>query len=232
MTKKIDVEEDDLYAELKKTLESDESEEEETSGASAQEPTEEDTTSETQDVVDENEEMSEEEISKLSPRAQKRIRDLAEQVKTLAEKEETPKPQEEKKDVPHNFKDVQEFLSAVQDGPSRQLLEKFYGVIKAENSAILAPLEQKNNETKFETEFSQYEKIEGMKDYKESLKKTFLRNPKQSIKALVGETLADLYSSKVKPIEKKPSSPRRDGTVDTSKLSLEELYNTLDSMRD
>jgi hypothetical protein len=222
----------DLYEELRNTL--DKSEEEETSGASDQKTTEDIETSESKNN-DENSEMSEEEISKLTPRAQKRIRELAEKVKELAEKtaEDSPKktPETEDPNTHQNFNNVQEFLSAVEDDASRDLLEKFYGVMKGEISSTLSPLEESNNKARFEKEFSQYEKIEGISDYKNDLQKTFLRNPNVSIKQLVGEVVTDLQLSKVKPIEKKTSTPNRDGKVDISDLSTEELYERLDSLR-
>jgi hypothetical protein len=221
---------EDLYAELRKTLES---AEEESVAADDQEPKQEDEPVK-EEIIDESGELSEDEISKLHPKAQKRIKELAEQVKALADKPAEKSPEEEpKEDEPaQDYKNVQEFLEAVQDEPSRKLLEKFYGVIKSETSSILAPLEQKNNETKFETEFSQYERIEGIKDYKNDLKKTFLRNPNQSLKALVGEVVTDLQINKVKPIEKSPSSPNRNGKVDLDNLTKEQLFERLDSLRE
>ena len=227
----------DLYAELKATLESaDEPEAEVKPSGASPEPTP--ATDPAKEEVKVEPELSEEEISKLTPRAQKRIRDLADKVKELAEKpaeipEEViaPEPQEEPKLDNSNFKNVTEFLNAVEDEPSRKLLEKFYGVIKAETSTILAPVERQNNETKFETEFKKYEKIEGLSDYHDDLKKTFLRNPNQSFKALIGETVADLQLNKVKSVEKTPSTPNR-GKVDTSNLSKDELYELMDTLKE
>jgi hypothetical protein len=186
---------DALYDELKSTLDK-ASEEEESSGASAQEPAPVDPTS----VVDEGGELSEDEISKLTPRAQKRIRELADKVKELAETppatvaEETPiEPAPETPD----FKNVQDFLAAVEDEPSRKLLETFYGVIKGEISSTLSPIEQKNNETLFETQFAQFEKIEGLADHKSDLRKTFLRDPSQDLKRLVGEIVVDMWIRRI-----------------------------------
>lgn len=245
--KKDDV---DLYAELEKELKNgEESEEgEESSDASDQKPKEEgDDTSKEEKVEedasdqgddknadqDESDELSEEEISKLSPRAQKRIKALAEKVKELVEKpdhqedaQEEKKPED--KTAPQNFKNVQEFLDAVQDEPSRKLLKAFAHVIQAENKAILDPIEKKNNEARFDSEFSNFEKIEGMAAYKSTLRKTFLRNPNQSLKALVGEVLTDLQLKKVKPIEKGQSDPNRKGKIDLDNLSKEDLYGLLE----
>ena len=226
----------DLYAELKKTLETaDEPEVEATPEASLEKAP---ATDLAKEEVKSEPELSEEEISKLTPRAQKRIRDLAEQVKELAEKPEPepekelpPEPQEEPKPDAQNFKNVNDFLNAVEDEPSRKLLEKFYGVIKSETSQILAPVERQNNEAKFEKEFSKYEKIDGLSDYHDDLKKTFLRNPNQSFKALIGETVADLQLNKVKSVEKTPSTPNR-GKVDTSNLSKDELYELMDTLKE
>ena len=161
----------------------------------------------------------------------KEVKELAEKPEPEPEKELPPEPQEEPKPDNSNFKNVQEFLSAVEDEPSRKLLEKFASVLKKENETILAPIERQNNETKFETEFSKYEKIEGISDYKDDLKKTFLRNPNQSVKALVSEVAMDLQLNKVKSVEKTPSTPNR-GKVDTSNLSKEELYNLMDTLRE
>ena len=222
----------DLYEELNKAL-AHESSVEETDGASTEKPTEEVTTSDP--LKDDNGEMSEDEISKLSPRAQKRIRDLASQVKELAEKpaEKSPVESPETEDEPaQEFKNVQDFLSAVQDEPSRNLLEKFYQTIKGEMKETLSPIEQANNKAKFENEFSIYaDKIEGLADYKSDLQKTFLRNPNQSLKSLISDVALDLQLNRVKPIEKTPSSPNRSGTVNLDNASKDELYAQLEAMR-
>jgi hypothetical protein len=220
---------EDLYEELRKTLEN-ESAVEKAVVADDQKSTPE-KTDETK--ITEDGELTDEEISKLHPKAQKRIKELAEQVKTLAEKPAEKSPEESpKEDKPaSNFKNVQEFLNAVEDEPSRNLLEKFYGVIKAETSTILAPVERANAEAKFNEEFSKYEKIEGLADYKNDLQKTFLRNPNQSLKALISETVTDITLNKIKPTETSPSLPNRSGDIDLDKLSTDELREKLDSMR-
>ena len=146
-------------------------------------------------------------------------------------KEPTPDSPKADEKPSQQFKNVKEFLDAVQDEPSRNLLNHFYKLMKAETSAILSPIEQKNNEAKFETEFSKYEKIEGLADYKSDLRKTFLRNPEQDIKKLVGEVVTDLQLNKVKPVEKTPSTPNRQ-KVNTDKLSKDELYDLLETMKE
>jgi hypothetical protein len=223
MAKEKDV---DLFDELKKEL--NKAEDEETPGASPEKPQEK--------VVppqDDNAELTEADIEKLTPRAQKRIREQAEKIKDLeaAKEEKPPEAPEEPKPLPKDFKTVTEFLAAVEDEPSRNLLEKFYGVIKNETSTILAPIEKANANAKFDEEFGKYEKLEGLADYKNDLRKTFLRNPNQSLKALIGETVADLQLSRIKPLETTPSTPKR-GEVDTSNLTKDELYDMLETGRE
>jgi len=221
------LESDALYEELNKTLK--DSEAEEASVASDQKPKEDDNSKK---EVNENAELSEDDIAKLTPRAQKRIREQAEEIKRLSEaaKVEEPKAPDTTAELP-KFKTMQEFLDAVEDKPSRTLLEKFAETLRGETSQILAPIEQKNNETKFETEFNKYEKIEGLVDYKNDLRKTFLRNPNQSLKALIGEVVTDLQLNKVKPVEKTPSTPSRE-KPNTENLSKDQLYDLLDTMRE
>ncbi|MEI6580810.1 MAG: hypothetical protein WCO07_01415 [bacterium] len=237
MTENKDV---DLYEDLKKELEKPEAEE--TLVASDQKPKEDIETSKDNNSDSKDEpELSEEEISKLSPRAQKRIREQAEKIKELSKKEiedkELNKEENKEKEIPedskpHEFKDVDEFLNAVQDKDSKKLLEAFYGVIRKETSSTLAPIEAKNNETKFETAFNRYEKIEGMADYKDDLKKTFLRDPKQDIDSLFAKVVTDLTLNKIKKVEEKPSSPNRNGKVDLDNLDLEGLYDALAKTKD
>ena len=227
--KKEDV---DLYAELEKELKG--SKGEEPVVTPDPKPKEEDITPKVDDK-DENAELTEEDISKLSPRAQKRIREQAEKIKELSAKEiadekakEIAEPESPKT---HEFKDVQEFLNAVEDPQSRKLLETFYGVIKKETSTILSPVEEANNKAKFEQTFGKYEKVEGMADYKEELKKTFLRNPNQDIDSLFAKTVTDLTLNRIKKLDDTPSAPNRGGEVDLESLDKDQLYDKLESMR-
>jgi hypothetical protein len=221
---------DELYEELRNTLDK-ESKDEEPSVASDQEPQGDAPADSAADSQDEDAELSDEDISKLTPRAQKRIRGQAAEIARLAALAPSEPAADESKIEDDSgsqaFKTVEDFLSAVEDEPSRKLLETFYGVMKAENNAILSPIENANNKALFESEFKKYEDIEGLSDYKNDLEKTFLRNPKQSMKALIGETVLDLQQNRIKPLETTPSIPNR-GKVDTSKLSKDELYDLLE----
>lgn len=176
-------------------------------------------------------ELSEEEISKLSPRAQKRIRDLAQKVKTLATPEKESAAEDEDKSAPR-FKSAKEFFAAVQDEPSRKLLEEFHSVLKGELSSTLAPIERQNAEKQFEDFIRPFERIEGLSDLKGDLKKTFLRDPNQSLKTLVGEAIADLEISRVGRIEAEPSEVNRDGAPSLEGKSTDELYDLLESLKD
>src|SRR5579872_3657363 len=143
--------EKDLYEQLDEELAKGKAEEPEASG---EKPKKDEVVPEKEGdkVIAEDGELSEEEIAKLTPRAQKRIRDLAQKVKDLAEKPAEKSPEdlakEAKDKAAPDFKSVKEFLDAVEDEPSRNLLAKFYDVIRKENSEVLGPLEQKNAESK------------------------------------------------------------------------------------
>lgn len=225
---------DALYAELAEALKAPEgSSEEEPSGSSTQKPKAEDKPAEIKEPEDDGKELSEEEISKLGPKAQKRIRELASRVKELAEKPAEKSPAElpdDPKPEDAKFKSVDEFLNAVADKPSRILLQKFYEVMRSETSEVLAPIERQNREAKFNAEFSQFETIDGLSDHKSDIMKTFMRTPGASVKSLVGETMTELALAKVKPSETGPSLPNR-GRIDTSNLSKDQLYDALDAMR-
>ena len=219
----------DLYKELEDELAK--SEEDVASGASADKNEDDDKSK--VDVKDENAELSEEEISKLSPRAQKRIREQAAEIKRLSEKEISDKPTKEIVDEskPHEFKDVDEFLNAVQDPDSKKLLENFAKVLKKETSTTLAPVEKANNEARFETTFDKYTKIDGIADYKNDLKKTFLNDPKQDIDALVSKVVTDLALRKIKKTDETVSAPNRGGEVDLDSMGKDDLYSTLEGMK-
>lgn len=186
-------------------------------------------------VDDEQTELSEEEISKLSPKAQKRIRELSEKVKDFATKDQQKEisPEDDSKETisdTQNFKSVQEFLAAVEDEPSRKLLEAFHKVITGEISETLSPVQRANRETEFETQFAKYSTIEGLQDHKDDLKKSFMANPSTPIKALIGDTVLEMQAAKIKPTDDTPADAAR-GEVDISTLSKEELYDYLEKNR-
>lgn len=249
-TKNKDVEA--LYAELETTLQNDDSEAEVTPGASAENdhdeqeveeeaPAEEEVREEKQadtGAADDGEELKEEEIAKLPKRAQDRIRKLAADLKAIKDKEtgdgDEPedKPATEEKDA--EFNTVEDFLAAVQDDASRKLLETFAKVLDKKTGTALAPLIEANAGKVFDEKFKDFERIPGMSDFRDDLRKTFVRNPNQSLKALVGEKLVDLQSGRIKPTVKKPSTPAHGGgdRMDTAGKSKEELYDMLDSTRE
>ncbi|MDE2020609.1 MAG: hypothetical protein KGJ13_09765, partial [Patescibacteria group bacterium] len=179
-----------------------------------------------------------EEINSLTPKAKKRFHALSEKVKELAQKpqpaaEESPEAPENKtepKPEKKEFQNIKEFLDAVEDEPSRELLSHLYNVIKKETSSILGPVEQRNNEARFEAEFSAYAaKFPNLADHKNDLRKTFLRNPETPIKSLIGDTLVDLQMAKVEIQGEGESKASREGKPDLDSMSKEDLYGELEN---
>jgi len=249
MSKNKDVEE--LYAELDKTLRED-SEESDTSGASAEEAAEDEGADEGEgseaeaaagndekpeekadekpadDAADESE-LSEEDIAKLPKRAQDRIRKLAADLKAIGEKETKP---DEKKDP--EYSSVEDFLANVQDEPSRKLLENFAKVLDKNTASKVQPLIEANAGKVFDEQFKQFEKLPGVSDFRDDLRKTFIRNPSQSLKALVGETIVDIQAGKIKKTVTNPSTPNHNGGggASTEGMTKEELYAQLETLRE
>lgn len=180
--------------------------------------------------------MTEKEFDSLTPRAQKRIRDLAARLKDGKPAEDKPaddKPADDKKpeDVPAEFNTIEDFLAAVKDEPSRKLLEMFAKVIDKSQSSKIAPLLEKSASELFDAKFTAFEKIDGMAAHKEDLRKTFMRTPTTDLESLVGSRLLAIQMGKIKPGEKKPSTPSHDGgKVDLSAASKDDLYGMLEGM--
>lgn len=165
-------------------------------------------TNDTQVVVDEPK------AEVITPRAEERIRNLVKETK---------------------FNKVDEFINAIEDEPSRNLLKQFAGVLQEEYSATIDkrfnPIVSDYNSTKFDKEFEQYiGKAPSLASHKADLKQSFLRDPNQSIKALVGEVIADTILNKIRPIEGTASIAQR-GTPDISNASKDDLYSMLEAMR-
>ncbi len=59
-----------------------------------------------------------------------------------------------------------------------------------------------------------------------------MRNPNQSLKALIGETVLELHKTKIKPTDKTLPTPKHDGKIDLDGKSKDELYDILDSTRE
>lgn len=187
-----------------------ESEEVDTSGASDQEATQKETVEETPEEV--------------SARENERVRKLADDNRRLVEENE-----QLKKPVDGEWNDLDSFIDAIQDEPSKKLLKTYGDLMEKKFTARVSPVLNEHNETKFEKEFEVFaSKAPSLNIYKEDIKKSFLRNPNQSVKALVGEVVMDNLASKIKPIERKGAEPRR-GAPDISKSSKDELYDLLES---
>lgn len=155
----------------------------------------------------------------ISQRAQERIRDLVDENNRLKEKKEIPM-------------DIESFLGAVQDEPSRNLLRQFYQVVEQDVQKKFSPVMSEYHGSKFEKEFTSYEqKFPELAQHKADIKKTFDRNPSQSLRALVGERILEVQSAKIVPLEGQKSETKTAPSVDLNTASKEDLYSMLESMK-
>jgi hypothetical protein len=155
--------------------------------------------------------------SEESTRANERIRELVEEVKSLKQSQAT-----------QNSTDLDKFVNSIEDEPSRNLLKQFGNLVRQDIRREVDPVLQDYNVQKFDKEFSKFESIPELSVHKDELRKTFLRNPSQSLKGLVGEILVEAQTSKIKPIERAVSQASRTlPTLDDS-VSKEDLYALLE----
>jgi hypothetical protein len=160
----------------------------------------------------------------LSPRAQERIKTLLEENKGLKEALQS-----------RNSSQIDTFINSIQDEPSRNLLKQFGSLLLKDVETRFQPALSQYNDDRFEREFSQYaSKIPALADHKEDIRKTFKRNPSQSLKSIVGDALVDIQSAAIKPVESAPSAVNRTQRPDASGLadkSTDELYDILETQR-
>ena len=166
---------------------------------------------------DENNDNSAAEAAAASERENDRVRRLAEENTQLKEQLATK-----------NSTDLDKFVQSIEDEPSRNLLKTYGQLMEEKIRKDLNPLLEDYNTSKFEKEFSQFENIPNLSAHKEELRKTFLRNPSQPLKGLVGEILVEAQSSKIKPIEMAHSQASRT-TPNIDEASTEDLYALLES---
>lgn len=153
----------------------------------------------------------------VSARANKRIRDLLKENESLRKgitnTNETRKPSDK----------VKEFLKAVNDEPSRELLEKFYNVVNDELTSKftseLSPVLEKARSDKFTSEFEQLaSKLPELAPYKDRIKKSYLRNPNTDLQEVAKDIVFKVKMGAVKPSEGKKSvvaSPNRNKDIET-----------------
>lgn len=199
----------DLEQLLKDTLKSEETE---SSVASDEKTVDETEVTKTEEVIDESKEEP-------SLRAQDRIRKLVDENKNL-----------KGEDLPYNS--VDEFLAAIEDAPSRQLLETYNKLQQRETMSKLDPVLKDSQSKKFDEEVEALvEKLPELKAHLSDMKKTYMRNPSQSIRALASETVLDIVLSKVKPAETKTAQPARGNLEASMDMDKEDLYDLLGSLK-
>ena len=159
---------------------------------------------------------AEEAKAEASARAQERIRELIEENKTLKQSQNIS-----------NSTDIDKFVNSIEDEPSRNLLKTYGDLLQKEIEKKVNPVVQNYQESQFDKEFSMYgDKIPELASHREEIKKTYLSNPSLSIKSLVGDTLLDIQSSRIKPVESSNSIASRE-TPSIADASTEDLYAIL-----
>ena len=155
--------------------------------------------------------------AEASVRAEERIRELAEENKKLRDSIST-----------QSSTDLDKFVDSIEDEPSRNLLKQYGSLLRKEFQNDIAPVKDDLYSSRFEKEFAMYEKIPELTPFKDELRKSFMRNPSQSLKALVGETLIDAQTSRIKPIDQTVSQASRTAPTVDDNTSKEDLYALLD----
>jgi hypothetical protein len=154
-----------------------------------------------------------------SSRAQERIRELVEENNRL------------KSAQTHNS-ELDSFVASIEDAPSRELLKQYGSLLEKNIYGKFEPVLNEYHTARFEKDFNQYlEKIPDLAAHKTELMKTYMRDPSQSIKSLVGDTLLDIQTTKIKPIETATSQPSRTPPKLSDDASEEDLYNLLDTLK-
>lgn len=160
--------------------------------------------------------------AEASIRAQDRIRELVEENARL---KEAGIPKDE-------FSDVETFINAIEDEPSRKLLQQYSVLLEKKLSSQFSPVLSEYHQSKFDKEFDTFAlKAPSLNAYKEELKKSFNRNPNQSLKALIGEVVVENLLTRVKPIEKQASVANRNAPDLSLVDKKEDLYAILESMK-
>jgi len=156
--------------------------------------------------------------AQASERENERVRKLAEENTKLKEQLAS-----------QNATDIDKFVNSIADEPSRNLLKTYGDLLRADINKRINPVVDKYQESRFEDEFKQFgDKIPELAAHKEEIKKQYMRNPSLAIKSLVGDTLLDIQTSKIKPLETDISVANR-GKQDIGDASKEDLYAILES---
>ena len=156
--------------------------------------------------------------AQASERENERVRKLAEENTKLKEQLAS-----------QNATDIDKFVNSIADEPSRNLLKTYGDLLRADINKRINPVVDKYQESRFEDEFKQFgDKIPELAPHKEEIKKQYMRNPSLAIKSLVGDTLLDIQTSKIKPLETDTSVANR-GKQDIGDASKEDLYAILES---
>ena len=154
-----------------------------------------------------------------SARANERIRELLEENKKL-------------KEFNTQSDDLELFVSSIEDEPSKNLMRRWGSLLEKRIDSKINPVVSDYNISRFEKDFSSFaDKLPELASHKSEMLKTYLRDPSQSIKSIVGDTLLDLQTSKIKPIEKTISQASRSAVKIADVETKEDLYALLETLK-
>ena len=200
----------DLYKQLEDALNASENKvedtktDESTEGASAQ---------------DDSNKGEEQKVIEPSARENERVRKLAEENKHL-----------KGDDLPYNS--IDDFLGAIEDEPSRNLLTTFAKIQKREFEQRIDPLFQERRGNEFDKEFNAVvEKMPQLEAYRNDMRKTYTRNPSSKVKDLIGGVVVDRLLNAKPSVEASKVRVTTSGATNLDDMSLENLYATLDSLK-
>lgn len=163
-------------------------------------------------------EKGEEQVQE-SDRAQTRIRELARENKSL-----------KGDDLPYNSTD--EFLDAVADTDSRNLLKTFATLQRRELDSKLDPFTKEKRANEFDSKFDDYaSKIPGLDAHKSDLKLTFSRNPNMTPEQLIGQLVLSKLTNAKPKTETRSAQVGRTGVPNIDDMSKDDLYAYLESNR-
>lgn len=171
-----------------------------------------------------------------SQRANERIRELVNENKSFKEQVDQLKSliSEPSKEQSSPTLKIDEFLSKIEDEPSRKLLKDFAGILTSEaKREALREVAPQLKELEFERGFDTLKKtVPQIEEIRDEVYSEYKRNPRP-IKSIAGEIILDRQSN-LKRIDSQGSSPSRKSMEksDLNNLSKDELGELLDSMKE
>lgn len=185
----------------------------------------------------------ENDLKAMSPRGQKRIKELLESNKELSESlrgkdteiETLKKGGKDRKESGSNAEpndtDLESLIDSIEDENSRALLKEYGGRLKKAVLKDLTPTLSKVDMIEFKESLATLiDQNPGMSKFEDRILELKKSNPQASLKSIVGELVVDIGLQRRKPIDSGSPADRRERSLDEFD-SKDELYDLLESMR-